>query len=71
MPCQSITCCPVDSFDFQANEATDADESDESGPTNPNCPNGYVWGGLACIRESDPQTCSTGYSWNGSACVAD
>jgi hypothetical protein len=72
MPCELITCCPEDPFVYRSVTASDAKGSgtgDVAGPVNPNCPDGYIFGGLACVRVQDPQVCSTGYTWNGSACV--
>lgn len=71
----SITCCEDDRLgEHAANQATDAAGSagstSDEGMVNPNCPTGYLWGGLACVREQNPQVCSTGYTWNGTACVA-
>ena len=40
-----------------------------SGPANPECPVGYVWGGLSCLREVEPQFCSDGWFWDGTKCV--
>lgn len=70
----SITCCPDDRIgEHQSNQATDsygsAGSTAVAGMSNPNCPEGYIWGGLACVRVQTPQVCSTGYTWNGSACV--
>lgn len=65
--CKTVSCCTRNDFSYVASAATDA-EASTKGPSNPNCPNGYVWGGLGCVRAVSPQVCSTGHYWDGAAC---
>jgi hypothetical protein len=70
--CKETVCCPEDDYSYKANQGTDADgDVDRGGPKNPACPDGYVWGGLSCLREQEPQVCSEGYFWNGIKCTTN
>lgn len=70
--CKEVACCDLQNFAYNSSTATDASQSiDQQGPVNPNCPDGYLWGGLSCVREQDPQVCSDGYYWNGERCVSE
>ena len=42
----------------------------DAGQANPNCPEGYIWGGLNCVKDDGSSTvCDDGFRWDGSGCA--